>query len=121
MLPTDTHACSLMSVALDRTISAADRSLCQLVGYSEDELIGRSVLLLAHPEDMETLVSKLEALGRGAGDCSRAGYRCLRKDGHTLWVEVTPYVVCDGDGRPRSIDIFVIEVAEQDPASAVAS
>ena len=112
MLHTDTHVCSLMSVSLDRTINAADRSLCQLVGYDEDELIGRSVLCLSHPEDMETLVFKLEALGRGAGDCSRAELRCLRKDGHTLWVEVTPYVVCDGDGRPRSIDIFVVEEAE---------
>ena len=32
--------------------------------------------------------------------------------------EVMPYVVCDGEGRPRSIDIFVIDVTEREMAVA---
>jgi PAS domain S-box-containing protein len=119
MLHIETHDYSLVNLSLDRTINAVNRSLCQLVGYNQDELIGRSVLTLSHPEDVETLVLKLEALGRG-GDCSREEYRCLRKDGHTVLVEVTPYVVRDGEGAPRSIDIFVTEVSDRELAVATA-
>ena len=51
-------------------IESANRALCQLTGYTEDDIVGGSVLAFVHPEDMEALVLRLEALAR---DKKRAG------------------------------------------------
>jgi hypothetical protein len=68
------------------------------------------VLSLAHPEDMEALLVRLEAFGRGAGECTGATYRCLDRVGRILWLAVTATLMRGADGRPRSMDVDIDDI-----------
>jgi PAS domain S-box-containing protein len=97
-------------LSLDRSIEAVNPAMEELVGYREGELTGCSVLSLAHPEEMEALLLRLDAFGRGAGECSGATYRCLDRVGRTLWLAVTATLARGADGGPQSIDVDVDDI-----------
>ena len=60
-------------------------------GYRVDELIGRSSMLLVHPEDREPVARRAKAMLRGKGKTPHV-FRILTKDNQTRWImeTVTP-------------------------------
>lgn len=60
-------------------------------GYRVDELIGRSSMLLVHPEDREQVARRAKAMLRGKGKTPHV-FRIHTKDGQTRWImeTVTP-------------------------------
>jgi len=60
-------------------------------GYRVDELIGRSSMLLVHPEDREQVARRAKAMLRGKGKTPHV-FRILTKDNQTRWImeTVTP-------------------------------
>ncbi|MFP5325854.1 MAG: PAS domain S-box protein, partial [Acidimicrobiia bacterium] len=74
-------------------ITAANPSFCSLLGYSEEELVGKSLDLLTPPEDVKrdsALISDL--LSRRSGEFS-VEKRYMSSAGRPLWVEVSGAVV----------------------------
>jgi PAS domain S-box-containing protein len=69
---------------------------CQaLLGYTPDELVGRSARELVHPEDLPAVRAFHIALLQGGDASTTAAYRHRRKDGTYLWLETTSRVVRD--------------------------
>jgi len=60
-------------------------------GYRVDELIGRSSMLLVHPEDREQVARRAKAMLRGKGKTPHV-FRIFTKDNQTRWImeTVTP-------------------------------
>jgi PAS domain S-box-containing protein len=56
------------------------------LGYAEEDLVGRSVLDTAHPDDRELSRRALESLIRGA-EVAELEARLLASDGSTRWVQ----------------------------------
>jgi hypothetical protein len=46
-----------LTLALDRKVEAMSDALWRLIGCREDEIVGRSVVSVVIPEDMESLVA----------------------------------------------------------------
>ena len=57
-------------------------------GYRVDELIGRSSVLLVHPEDRELVARRAKAMLRGRGRTPHV-FRILTKDGRSRWIMET--------------------------------
>ena len=77
-----------------------NQAFCELFGYAEEELIGRSFLDLTHPEDRE---ASRRAVGRamhGDGGRIRMQKRYLRRDGSVVWGRVTATLVRDDVEQP---------------------
>ena len=55
----------LVHVGLDGTILRANRNFCELLGYSESEIVGRDKLALVAPDDRASLRRDIETLRRG--------------------------------------------------------
>ena len=94
-------------VSLERTFLRVNRSLCRMLGYAEEELIGRSVRELSHPADRD-----------GGPDRSRFEKRYIRKDGSIAWVDVTVAVARDAQGRAAYEIVVMDDVTEQKAARA---
>ena len=78
----------------------ANAAMCEFVGYSEAELLARTVLEITHPDDRD----RDRELGRRlvAGECAVFDVeKCyIRKDGKTVWARTTVNVIRDATGRP---------------------
>jgi PAS domain S-box-containing protein len=94
-------------------------AMCKLLGYSEAELLTRTVQEITHPDDRDhssELGRRLVAEESATFDVEK---RYIRKDGNVVWARTTVNVIRDTSGRPlRNIaviqDISARKQAEQD-------
>jgi diguanylate cyclase (GGDEF)-like protein/PAS domain S-box-containing protein len=75
-------------------------ALAVLLGYAPDDLVGRTVHELTHPDDRPGGQDRLTRLF--AGECSnyQLEKRYLHADGHSVWVSVSVAVMHDQGGAP---------------------
>jgi len=65
-----------------------NESLCQIVGYSEDELIKLTFQDITHPDDLNTDLSLLKQLIDDEIDRYQLEKRYITKDGSTVWIQL---------------------------------
>lgn len=63
-----------------------NRSLCELLGYSESELLEKDFRDFVHPDDRFSSMTKLEQLLRSKVATYQHEMRCVHKNGQTVWV-----------------------------------
>jgi diguanylate cyclase (GGDEF)-like protein/PAS domain S-box-containing protein len=90
---------------LDGGFIRVNRAFCELLGYSEDELLALDPDELLHPEDRA-----VDDAGAATRPVER---RYLRADGEPVWVSVATSVVHDDADRPRYLIIQVEDVSER--------
>ncbi|NLX48981.1 MAG: PAS domain S-box protein [Methanospirillum sp.] len=81
-------------VDLDLRIRMANRSLCRMLGYAEEDLVGKTISSITHPDDEPVTVSEAGRLQRGDIPIIRLEKRYLRKDGSAVrsLVAVSPFL-----------------------------
>jgi PAS domain S-box-containing protein len=93
--------------------------MCKFLGYSEEELLSRTVLDVTHPDDRHQSRELGERLVAGKSDVFDMEKRYIRKDGKVVWARTTVNVIRDASGRPlRNVaviqDLHARKQAEQD-------
>jgi len=87
----------LLEADNDDVIQFVNDQLCVSLGYQRDELLGHVVhRLLVSEDDQAQIVEKNLQLRRGISE--RYEIRCLHKDGHSLWMEISASPVADPRG-----------------------
>jgi PAS domain S-box-containing protein len=94
-------ASGIAHVGLDGRFLQVNRSLCDILGYSEAELVGRSVKEVSHPEDKDLTDRERARVHEGEIDSVRFEKRYLRKDGAPVWVELAVALARDPHGHPQ--------------------
>jgi PAS domain S-box-containing protein len=74
--------------------------MCKLVGYSEAELLTRTVLDITHPDDRDVSRELAQRLDVGESDVFDVEKRYVRKDGTVVWARTTVNAIRDEFGRP---------------------
>jgi diguanylate cyclase (GGDEF)-like protein/PAS domain S-box-containing protein len=82
--------------------------LCAMLGYSESELLARTVRDISHPDDVDTTHELSARLRQGAIDSFKAEKRYIRKDGTVVWAGLTIAQKRDRDGR-KLYDVSIVE------------
>jgi PAS domain S-box-containing protein len=77
-----------------------NRKLCEMLGYSAEELLSKTFSDVTHPEDIKIGIAALEKLTSGRADSLSIEERYIRKDGHVIHVNVSPSAVRDQAGKP---------------------
>lgn len=77
-----------------------NRKLCEILGYSESELIGRSINEITYPDDPEDDLNHEDQLLSGLVDTFPLEKRYIRKNGSIIWVHVNTAVVHGPSGSP---------------------
>lgn len=78
----------------------ANPALCDMLGYSEEELCGRDFLSITHPEDLTA--NRMLASRALAGEIPgyRLEKRYLRKNGEDVWGALVTTLIRDQEGEP---------------------
>ncbi|HEV2912474.1 MAG TPA: EAL domain-containing protein [Pyrinomonadaceae bacterium] len=63
-----------------------NHSLCQLLGYSERELLATDFQAITHPEDRDNAMASIKELLKGNTPSQQMEKRYLHKEGHPVWV-----------------------------------
>ncbi len=99
-------------VALDGRFLQVNRALCELVGYTEQELLGKSSQDIVHPDDLEDALEIHKRLSAGDLDTYQLEQRYLRKDGRFVWILLTGSVVHERGVRHYSIT-HILDITDQ--------
>ena len=92
--------------------------LCDILGYSRDELHKMTFRDVTYPEDLELEETDITRVLAGEIDSFEIEKRYLRKDGRLVWVKLFSNVVRDEQGRVRYaiasvVDITAIKESEE--------
>jgi PAS domain S-box-containing protein len=91
----------LAHVGMDGRFLRVNSSLCQMLGYTEQELVGLSVRDISHPEDRDAVDPQRERLLAGEVESARLEKRYVRKDGSVMWASLTIAFERDAAGEPQ--------------------
>src|SRR5436190_23921180 len=78
-----------------------NRAFCEMLGYSEQELLDVGALSVSHPDDRNRVYDRLRQLVASQASSDRGEFRYLHKDGSVVWADVSATVVRKQDGSPR--------------------
>jgi PAS domain S-box-containing protein len=87
-----------------KTFKYANRVLCRMLGYTEDELRTRGVLDIHPKEAVQSIVAEFEAQTRGDNTFAM-DIPCLRKDGSVVHADINSTRITI-DGRPCNVGFF---------------
>ena len=83
-------------------------AITPLLGYSEIELLGKYLLTLIHPEDLEQSWNTLDAVVRSGSAQITLTFRLRHKDGHYSRFESTVRIIRDEKtGRVREVPVHL--------------
>jgi PAS domain S-box-containing protein len=92
-----------------RFITVNDQ-MCEMTGYSREELLHLKMLDLTHPEDMLRSQELLDKLANG-GEAYEIEKRYIRKDGSVIWVHKSASAIRDPGGKTvRSLIGVIIDI-----------
>jgi PAS domain S-box-containing protein len=88
-------------VGLDGRWLKVNRALCDIVGYSEEELLGRTFQDITHPDDLDADLAHVRQMLAGEIRYYHMEKRYFRKDGHVVWILLSVGLVHDKERRPK--------------------
>lgn len=102
--------------ALDGRIELVNPAFCRILGYSEEELIGRNLRDLSLLEDRTAETAAVAQAQAANLPASTVEKRYRRKDGRIIWANRTGSVVSDANGRPLFGVAIIEEITERKAA-----
>jgi len=111
-------ASGIAHVDLEGRFVRINRSLCEILGYSENELVGRSVKEISYPEDRDLTDRKRREVHDGRVESVRFEKRYVRRDGSIIWVEIAIALARGPDARPLYEIAIFDDITERKQAEA---
>lgn len=93
-----------------------NQRFCEMLGYSEEELIGRAVADVTHPQDNNIDWQKYPLLASGQIESYNVEKRYVCKDGSDLWTLVTRSLDRDEAGNPLHVLSIVQDITRRQMA-----
>jgi diguanylate cyclase (GGDEF)-like protein/PAS domain S-box-containing protein len=90
-----------------------NRALCEILGYSAEELIELGREALTHPDDLAGDEEAIRAMIAGELGTPHRQQRYLRKDGEVVWAMVSTTLVRDEHGAPSYFIGQVEDITER--------
>ena len=100
----DHAAIGMALVSPDGRWLQVNRSLCEIIGYSEQELLATTFQVLTHPEDLDPALAHISEVYEGKLPTYHMEKRYCHKLGHTVWVLLSVSLIRDAQTKsPRFI------------------
>ena len=101
--------------SLDGRFLRVNQALEKMLGYSSDELIGKSFNDITHPDDQNLGRDGMEQLLAGK-DAIRIEERYVARNGAVVWVDANVVLVCDAHGQPQYFIATILDITKRKQA-----
>ncbi len=109
-------AVGVARVSLDFLIEGANDAYCQMLGYREEDLIGKHLRDITHPEILEENLRKQAQLATGAIDHYRMEKQFIHKSGRVIYGILDANLIRDANGEPVYFLGSVLDITERKQA-----
>jgi two-component system, NtrC family, sensor kinase len=99
--------------ALDGRFLHANAALCQLLGYSSEELQAGAWQQITHPEDLANSCETADRFRRGEATTLDLEKRYIHKLGNVVWARLRISALCDSFGRPSHFITHIDDITER--------
>ena len=103
-------AVGISITSLDGTTLRPNDKMCQITGYSREELVGRNYEYFIYPEDIDIDQEEIRKLLKGETSSYSVDKRYVRKSGEIVWAHVTISLARDNEGRPQYVIAIVQDI-----------
>jgi two-component system, cell cycle sensor histidine kinase and response regulator CckA len=86
---------------------------CEFIGYSQEELGGKTFLDITHPDDREASLAAVRRLLSGESSSCQIDKRYIRKNGIPVWARLFLSLVRDQLNQPQYFISIVEDITEQ--------
>ncbi|MDW7732880.1 MAG: PAS domain S-box protein [Methanolobus sp.] len=84
----------------DKRIEQANAAFCRMLGYTENELIGKTLREISYGEDLPENIMQQKRLAAGEIGSIQMEKRYLHKDGHHVWGLLHANIIFDEENNP---------------------
>ena len=95
-----------------------NRSLCELVGYSEEELLRSNFQTITHADDVGNDLANLYRLTQGETPTCQVEKRYVHKLGQVVWAMNSVSLVHDADDNPAHFIFQIQDISERKRAES---
>ncbi len=106
-------AVGIAHVALDGRWLRVNERLCAIVGYTREELLAMSFADITHPEDLQSDLEFVRQMLANERQQYGMEKRYIRKDGSTIWLNLTVSLLRDPGGLPKHFISVVEDISER--------
>ncbi len=106
-------AAGIVIIDTDGLCQQTNDKWADMVGYAPAELVGRPLMSLTHPDDIEASIEQIEALKSGRMESYSIEKRYLRRDGDWFWAEACVTGIEDDDGRLTGLVGVITDITER--------
>ena len=106
-------AVAMALAAPDHRLAKVNAAFCELLGFSEAQLVGRSILEITHPDDLSASRDSLAVVVGGERVSYRLEKRYLHRDGTVVWGDVSAAAVRDDQGRLLYLVTHIQDITER--------
>ncbi|MBF0345910.1 MAG: PAS domain S-box protein [Nitrospirae bacterium] len=93
-------AIGMAIVGMDGRWHKVNRSLCEMLGYTQEEMLNKDFQSITHPDDMDISLDQAKLAIDESVKTIRFEKRYIHKDGSAIWVDLNIAVVRDTDNKP---------------------
>ena len=112
-------AVGITRVDLNAVLVDVNQKFCDMLGYTRDELIGKAIRDITHPDDYGRGAQQRGQVIKGETSDAASEKRFVRKDGAIMWVRRSLSIVRDGAGNPQYIISVVEDITERKHAEEI--
>src|SRR5262245_6479194 len=109
----DLSAIGMTQVSPEGRYLRVNRKLCQMLGYTEQEMLRLTLHEVTHPDDREASAALLSTSFTNGPDEFSIKKRYLRKDGSIIWVLIHWKVIRDAWGQPVHTVANIQDITER--------
>ena len=109
-------AVGIAHVATDGQWLRVNQKLCDIVGYTREELLQKTYQEITHPDDLHQDLDSVEQILTEAIQTNSFEKRYLRQDGASIWINLTVSLVRDSLGEPNYFICVIEEIGDRKQA-----
>lgn len=91
-------------------------TLCNMLGYSKEELENRTWQEITYPDDIELSQKSIDSIISDEKESERFEKRYVHKNGHIIWADVSTSLRRDQEGKPIYFVTSILDITERKKA-----
>ncbi len=109
----DSASIGMVVVGTDGRATEVNRTLCEMLGYAEADLLGAGFEHVTHPDDINATVEHVSRALHGGPQTYHIEKRYRHARGHTVWGLLSVALVRDANGEPLYFISQIQDITER--------